>query len=590
MAARRLIRRAVRVAALAGALLSLGSSSALAAGAISGTVTGPGAAPLAGICVQALANLGTTSAIGTATTDSTGSYAIPGLVAGSYAVSFRDCSVSGDHAIEYYNDQPSRDTAQLVVVDGVQTVAGISAHMVLAGKVSGTVTDTNGSPVSGLCVATNSALGHTDGGSATTDAQGKYAIGGLQSGSYRVGFASCPSAVDWVQQWFDHKSNSLESTLFPVVVGQTTTGINAVLVRSGHVAGMIFSGSAAEGLAGTPEAPYPTQVTTGFTHYPRFSGGAAYPSSLTIRYPDGLRLGADADAVGCVSISIPFPVSGPVPDCPIGSEVGSGHATFALPAQELPVELIAYNNAAGDGLLIVARGVGDVVYTGALDAARHVLTISLPNSSPFPGTWKGLTAFSLTLGSTAAQATAQNRTGWVRATDCSGGAWPITVDLAASDGAGAHAAGSVPCAATVAPGQLQALVPAEASSPAPALAPPPAAIEASAALLLGARTLTVRRGAFRPICRLAGPGVTGCRASVTRGNGRSRVLIADGTRTGHGGDLPVTAHLTRRGRALLARHRGRLRARLVLDALAGARVVATSSVTVQLSLPRSRHS
>lgn len=111
------------------------NASLVAASSISGTVTGPGGAPLSGtINVNALAYSGVQGiwiTVSAGSTDAAGNYTLTGLSAGTYRVEFLD--YSGNYSTEFYNDVADIDLATDVVVGVAATTSGINAVMSLAG-------------------------------------------------------------------------------------------------------------------------------------------------------------------------------------------------------------------------------------------------------------------------------------------------------------------------------------------------------------------------------------------------------------------------------------------------------------------------
>lgn len=111
------------------------NASLVAASSISGTVTGPGGAPLSGtINVNALAYSaaqGSWITASSASTDAAGNYTITGLSAGTYRVEFFD--ISGNYTSEYYNDVTDVDTASDVAVGVATTTSGINAALSVSG-------------------------------------------------------------------------------------------------------------------------------------------------------------------------------------------------------------------------------------------------------------------------------------------------------------------------------------------------------------------------------------------------------------------------------------------------------------------------
>lgn len=111
------------------------SASLAAASSISGTVTGPGGAPLpVPIYITALTRSdpqGPWLIASSGSTDAAGNYTLNGLASGTYRVEFLD--YSGIYATEYYNDVWDIDSATNVVVGVAATTSGINAALSLAG-------------------------------------------------------------------------------------------------------------------------------------------------------------------------------------------------------------------------------------------------------------------------------------------------------------------------------------------------------------------------------------------------------------------------------------------------------------------------
>ena len=76
-------------------------------------------------------------------------------------------------------------------------------------------------------------------GSANTDADGNYAIGGITPGNYKVVF-SPPTGSNYVYQWYNNKNSSENADAVIITAGQTTNGINAQLVMGGAVSGRVI--------------------------------------------------------------------------------------------------------------------------------------------------------------------------------------------------------------------------------------------------------------------------------------------------------------------------------------------------------------
>jgi len=242
-------------------------------GAISGTVTGPGGHPLAGVTVEI--SDGEADADGLVDTDgsttaSDGTYAVTGLAAGTYDVCFDASSATGGTSATGYTDQcwngtswdgfgfgPTGATGVTVAVGA--TATGIDAPLSAGGAVSGTVDGVGGHPLGGVEVE----VGDSEDGSlglATTSADGTYTVTGLATGTYDVCFDASsatggPSATGYTDQcwddvaWDGGSSGNPTGTSVAVAVGSTTTGIDASLTVGGAVSGTV-TGAGGHGLAG----------------------------------------------------------------------------------------------------------------------------------------------------------------------------------------------------------------------------------------------------------------------------------------------------------------------------------------------------
>ncbi|MEN8217489.1 MAG: carboxypeptidase regulatory-like domain-containing protein [Pseudomonadota bacterium] len=160
-------------------------------------------------------------------TDASGNYDIGGLNTGTYRLRFRDSS--GTYATEYYNDVLDFDSAMNIVVTVGTTRSNIDALLVLAGHITGTVTDSAGNPLIGIDVAAyrwNGSSWHWVNAD-STDVSGYYDISGLGTGTYHVRFMA-PSGI-CVTEYYDDAPNQSSGTDIAVTAGETTFDINAEL-------------------------------------------------------------------------------------------------------------------------------------------------------------------------------------------------------------------------------------------------------------------------------------------------------------------------------------------------------------------------
>lgn len=211
-----------------GAPVDVSEQLAFPVGSVSGTVRGPGAAPVAGVAVLAFQPGVFFFPAASTVTAADGSYTLSGLGQGSYEVAFRPAGGSG-LGWEWFDDSPSRGAATPVeVFDSAVAVA--DADLVATGSMAGTVTGATGSPLAGTRVVLF-APSDTWAGSyeVVTAADGTYALPALPADTYRVRFVP-PASSGLVPQWFD--GVTLRAAATPVVVagGGGASGIDATWV------------------------------------------------------------------------------------------------------------------------------------------------------------------------------------------------------------------------------------------------------------------------------------------------------------------------------------------------------------------------
>jgi Carboxypeptidase regulatory-like domain len=231
---------------------------------VQGHVTNSDGDPLGGICVDANASNhnGGWDWISGVQTDSNGDYSIGGLPARDLRMHFRDCQ-SGPYAEEWYAGQTNPDSATPVVLAEGETRTGIDAQLDRGIAVSGTVTDADGNPISGISVNVNP----VDQGSnawAQTDSAGHYTTNALPPGDYRVQFQDSGSSPQWASEYWDGQSSqrtaktlTLSNADLPV-----RTNVNATLARAATVSGTVtgpdgapLKGMCVSAVVDTPDGP-----------------------------------------------------------------------------------------------------------------------------------------------------------------------------------------------------------------------------------------------------------------------------------------------------------------------------------------------
>ncbi|MET0788389.1 MAG: carboxypeptidase regulatory-like domain-containing protein [Cellulomonas sp.] len=215
--------------------------------AISGTVTDDSGAPAEGVSVQ-VSGPSFTSPVAT---DAAGAYAVPGLVPGSYTVTF--VPPAGSPLLgESYDDAVSWNPTRIMV--STADVTGIDASLDHAATLTGRVVDADGSPIPGVGVQLQSvAFVYA---SATTGADGSFTATGLRPGDWRVSFTA-PNGSPWVSELYDDAQTPESQTVVPVAAGATVTLNDAVLARGGTITGRILAPD------GTPRPGIEVYASTG---------------------------------------------------------------------------------------------------------------------------------------------------------------------------------------------------------------------------------------------------------------------------------------------------------------------------------------
>lgn len=164
-----------------------------AVGSLSGTVHGPGGAPAGGMWAMVLsAGLSDTGRpVRVVNTDEAGRFRVDGLAPGRYFVGWAD--PAGRLAARFWPDAMAVPEATPVTVDaGSVTVADgtVPAQTAPAGTAAldGTVTGPDGSPVGTARVVALRADDYQFVGAAEADDDGRFRLGGLTPGGYRVAF------------------------------------------------------------------------------------------------------------------------------------------------------------------------------------------------------------------------------------------------------------------------------------------------------------------------------------------------------------------------------------------------------------------
>ena len=215
-----------------------GINAALPVGAIiSGKVTSAATGkPINGICVGiGTSQLGT---IGLEFTDSGGDYSIDQLPVGTYQVQFSGgCGNTGSYAPQGWDNTNVLEPQNIDLSAAGQDDSDISAALQPGPVIAGTVTDSSGRRLSGICVYASTPSGVLFGAGQTE--HGRYKMLDLGPGSYEVIFTpGCGDNADLAETVFKTSISATTASTVSVSSG-TLNGINAVMQGAGGIAGAI---------------------------------------------------------------------------------------------------------------------------------------------------------------------------------------------------------------------------------------------------------------------------------------------------------------------------------------------------------------
>jgi protocatechuate 3,4-dioxygenase beta subunit len=172
---------------------------------------------------------------GWATTGADGLYDVGGLAGGTYRVCF--FNYSGQHVDECYNNAADVNSATDLSVAAGATRSNVNAQLALAAHIKGKVTDAQGNPISDVGVlaytwnATYQYWVPVIGGWAPTGADGRYDVGGLVGGTYRVCFSS--NSGQYVDECYNNAAGVDGASDIQLQAGATIANIDAQLADSG---------------------------------------------------------------------------------------------------------------------------------------------------------------------------------------------------------------------------------------------------------------------------------------------------------------------------------------------------------------------
>jgi Carboxypeptidase regulatory-like domain len=170
-----------------------------------------------------------------------------------YVVEFYDCAYPKTYLTQFDGDASEPQTATVLTPTLADPVTEVDAHLIVGGKISGSVTDSKKNPIttSDICMyaervyepGVTDAHPYDDYGYATTEQAGDYAIGGLSAGKYDVHFEDCDSDFSTrndLSQYYNNQSNSSTATPVEVTLGADHTGVDASLAPGASISGHVY--------------------------------------------------------------------------------------------------------------------------------------------------------------------------------------------------------------------------------------------------------------------------------------------------------------------------------------------------------------
>ena len=174
-----------------------------------------------GLCADAIGLGEQHLFLGLSTTRSDGTFRIPSLATGQYRIFIFSCTSTSPYL-------PVIVRKPVAVTDG-KTTSGVTAVLTLGGTITGTVKDSNGKALPGICSA---AVSNNQYYQATTQSNGSYKIVGIAAGSYQMQFSTgCGNKGPYAPV-------TLPSPV-TVAPGKVTSHVDAVLPFDGTLTGVV---------------------------------------------------------------------------------------------------------------------------------------------------------------------------------------------------------------------------------------------------------------------------------------------------------------------------------------------------------------
>jgi hypothetical protein len=235
---------------LVGILSAPASAFAVGPGTIFGTVSPAAIAPEVEVCVVEPRP----SELCTAP-DASGAYRLTGVPVGPLRVEFLPSYRSG-YLVQYYDHRSSLGEATVLVMPSpppAPELKGIDAELEPGSEIEGTITAAlGGEPLEGVEVCAEEAGSNISVGCTESAESGRYAVTGLASGVYKVGFWGRGGAAEYTPQFFGGAELFGGGTPITVPLGSDVTGIDAELAKGARIEGRVTAAGVGDGLPGIP--------------------------------------------------------------------------------------------------------------------------------------------------------------------------------------------------------------------------------------------------------------------------------------------------------------------------------------------------
>lgn len=230
------------VALLAGSLTPAAADTAPVTGSLTGTVILPAGDPASGASITIYAWRNVDSSWDDSSTAHTvaaedGTYEVTGLGPGRYTAEVY-AGFGRHYLVTWLGGHPYKEQAESFEIDADHQVVERSIQLLEAGSISGFVTSSGGVTLAGAKVTIVSDDGSF--GYCTTDANGRFSLGGLYPGDYTV-YVEPPSGSGLLATWWNATRFESEATKLPLTFGTVVDDVNVELPIGSSISGRLIA-------------------------------------------------------------------------------------------------------------------------------------------------------------------------------------------------------------------------------------------------------------------------------------------------------------------------------------------------------------